>query len=198
MSRRAPRPSRVRRAQPAEQRRSPALRFALTFAALAVVLFAAYAFPYRDFGISEGWLQAYLHAYARVAGGILHIFDPRVVVDGNVVTGRTALSIVKTCDAMDANLLFLAAVLAFPAGQGAAAHRWRRKLLAALAGIIAISALNVIRICSLYVIGAHFPSAFELFHVELWPLLLIVAAAGLFAVAARYLSRTSGPEPAAA
>jgi exosortase/archaeosortase family protein len=199
VSRRAPRASHVRRAQPAERARSPALRFAVTFAALAVVLFGAYAFPYKEFGVSEGWLQAYLRAYARVAGGVLHIFDPRVVVDGNVVNGRTALSIVKTCDAMEANLLFLAAVLAFPAGQGGTgAHRWRRKLLVALAGVIAISALNVTRICSLYVIGVHFPSAFELFHVELWPLLLIVAAAGLFAIAARYLSRTSAPEPAAA
>jgi exosortase/archaeosortase family protein len=121
------------------------------------------------------------------------LFDPRVVVQGNVVTGRYALSIVKTCDAMEANLLFLAAVLAFPAAPAPVKRRWPRKLLAALAGIAAISALNVARICSLYAVGIYYPSAFELFHIEVWPLLLIGAAAALFAVAARWLSRPAPP-----
>jgi len=90
---------------------------------------------------------------------------------------------------MDANLLFVAAVLAFPAARGAPARVWRRKLTAALVGVAAITALNLARICSLYAIGIFFPSAFDLWHVELWPLLLIVAAAALFVAAARYLSR---------
>jgi exosortase/archaeosortase family protein len=177
----------------------PALRFAVTFAALAGLMFAAYAFPYAEHGVSERVLHDYLSGYARVAGGILSIFDPRVVVHGNVVSGRTALSIVKTCDAMEANLLFLAAVLAFPAAPAAARRRWPRKLLAALAGIVAISALNVVRICSLYAVGVYFPSAFELLHVEVWPLLLIVAAAAIFVAAARFLSRPPAAlEPATA
>ena len=171
------------------KRDRPSLRFALTFAGLAALLFAAYAFPYREHGISEGWLHGYLRGYARVAGGILSLFDSRVAVEGNVVTGRYALSIVKTCDAMEANLLFLAAVLAFPAAPSPAKRRWPRKLIAALVGMAAISTLNVARICSLYAVGVYFPAAFELFHVELWPLLLIATAAALFAAAARWLSR---------
>jgi exosortase/archaeosortase family protein len=168
----------------------PALRFALTFAGAAGLLFAAYAFPYREFGLSEGWLRGYLNGYAHLAGGILALFDPRVVVQGNVITGRSALSIVKTCDAMEANLLFLAAVLAFPSAPLEPARRWQRKLIAVLAGIAAISTLNVVRICSLYAVSIYWPSAFDLFHVELWPLLLIVATVALFAAAARWLSRT--------
>jgi exosortase/archaeosortase family protein len=166
-----------------------ALRFALTFGGLAALLFAVYAFPYKEHGISEGWLQGYLRGYARIAGGILSLFDPRVVVDGNVITGRSALSIVKTCDAMEANLLFLAAVLAFPAAPLAAARQWPRKLIAAVGGIAAISALNLTRICSLYAVSVYWPSAFELLHVELWPLLLIIATVALFAAVARWLSR---------
>jgi exosortase/archaeosortase family protein len=197
VNRRAALASRRRRAPPSAPGRAAA-RFAVTFAALAAVLFALYAFPWAEHGISERLLRGYLAGYARVAGGILGIFDPRVVVAGNVVTGRTALAIVKTCDAMEANLLFLAAVLAFPAAPGAALRRWPRKLLAALIGIVAISALNVVRICSLYAVGVYFPSAFELLHVEVWPLLLIAAAAAIFAAAARFLSRPPVLETAAA
>ena len=197
MSRRAARASLKRRASPSAPRRA-AVRFAVTFAVLAAVLFALYAFPYAEHGISERLLRGYLNGYARVAGGILAIFDSRVVVDGNVVSGRAAVSIVKTCDAMEANLLFLAAVLAFPAAPGAALRRWPRKLLAALIGMVAISALNVVRICSLYAVGVYFPSAFELLHVEVWPLLLIIAAAAIFAAAARFLSRPPALQPAAA
>ena len=158
------------------------------------MLFAAYAFPYKEFGISEGWLQGYLRGYARLAGAILSLFDPRVVVEGNLITGRSALSIVKTCDAMDANLLFLAAVLAFPSAPAAAGRRWPRKLVAALAGLAAITTLNLARICSLYAVNVYWPSAFELCHAALWPLLLIVATVAMFAAAARWLSRAPAAE----
>ena len=176
----------------------PALRFALTFAGAAALLFGAYAFPYRELGMSEGWLRGYLSGYARLAGAILGLFDPRVVVEGNVITGRSALSIVKTCDAMEANLLFVAAVLAFPSAPLEPARRWQRKLIAALAGIAAISSLNVARICSLYAVSIYWPSAFELCHVELWPLLLIIATVALFAAAARWLSRAPAARTASA
>jgi exosortase H (IPTLxxWG-CTERM-specific) len=155
----------------AKSRRGPQLRFVLTFVAAAAVLFSLYSFPYAENGISETWFQGYLRAYARLAGSILSIFDGQVDVAGTVIGGRYWLRIVKTCDAMEANLLFLAAVFAFPA-------RWSRKAVAALLGIVVLVGVNVIRICSLYFIGLYLPARFELFHAELWPLLLIVFSLG--------------------
>ena len=43
----------------------------MTFAGAAALLFGVYAFPYRELGISEGWLHDYLSGYARLAEGAL-------------------------------------------------------------------------------------------------------------------------------
>lgn len=149
------------------------LRFALTFIVVAGVLFSLYSFPYRPDGTAERWFHKYLAAYAHLAGAVLSVFDRAVRVNGTVIDGRFSLNIVKSCDAMEANLLFVAAIFAWPA-------RWRRKLTAAVLGVIALVGVNVIRICTLYAIGVHFPTAFEFFHIEFWPLLIIAVAMAEF------------------
>ena len=166
----------------ARRRRRAELRFVLTFLVVAGVLFSLYSFPYAETGLSEAWFQGYLRAYARVAGSILSLFDRQVDVAGTIIGGRYSLRIVKTCDAMEANLLFLAGVVAFPA-------RWSRKVVAALVGIAVLVGVNVFRICSLYFIGLYLPSRFELFHAELWPLLLIVVAIVDFVAVAVWTTR---------
>ena len=160
------------------------LRFALRFAAVAAALFSIYAYPYPEHGRAERWFGSYLHAYARLGGAVISVFDRTATVTGNVIAGRFSLSIVKTCDAMEANLLFIAAVVAFPG-------RWTRRLVAAAAGVAALVVLNVTRICSLYFVGVHAPSAFELLHIEIWPLLLVVAAAIDFGLCAWWMARPS-------
>jgi len=156
------------------------LRFALTFLLAAGALFAIYSFPYQENGISESWFHRYLAGYAQLAGSVLGLFDGQVHVEGTVIDGRFSLNIVKSCDAMEASLLFLAAIVAWPGA-------WRRKILAAAVGLVALTLLNVVRICSLYAVGIHFPRAFELLHVEIWPLLLILATIGNFIVWARWM-----------
>ncbi|HEY2903434.1 MAG TPA: archaeosortase/exosortase family protein [Polyangia bacterium] len=151
--------------------------------AIAGALFALYAFPYQESGLSERWFQSYLQGYAHLAGRLLAVVDRQVTIDGNLIAGRYALRIVKTCDAMEANLLFLAAILAFPAP-------WRRKMVALVAGLIVLVLANVLRICSLYFVGVHAPGAFETVHVEIWPLLMIVVAGAQFAWWARWTRRT--------
>lgn len=156
------------------------LRFALTFVLVAGSLFAAYSFPYRELGFSERWFQGYLAGYARLAGSVIHLFDPRVRVRGAIIDGPLPLTVVKSCDAMEASLLFLAAIVAWPGP-------WRRKTLAAAGGLTALALLNITRICSLYAVGLHFPRAFEPLHVEIWPLLLVLATLGLFVLSVRWL-----------
>lgn len=149
------------------------LRFALGFVAIAGVLFGVYTFPYQESGISERWFTSYLSAYAHVAGCVLSLFEHDLVVHGQEIIGRTSLRIVKNCDAMEAEILFVAAVLAFPSP-------WRRRVLGVFAGIVAIAAVNVLRIGSLYYIGIHFPGAFEFVHLQLWPLFLVASAVAAF------------------
>ncbi len=171
-----------RRAWPPRIELTPATRFAVTFAAMSAVLFGLYFFPYAENGGSEAWFTAYLAQYARLVGHTLGLVEPHVSVTGNVVSGRFSMSIIKSCDGMEANILFCAATLAFPGS-------WRRKMLAVACGLVALVAFNVLRLCSLYYVGVYFPSAFEFAHFDVWPLLIVAFALVDFLFVARWVQR---------
>ncbi len=163
-------------------------RFALLFAALSAALFGVYFFPYAERGGSESFFAVYLARYASLVGYALRLVEPHVSVSGNVVAGRFSMQIIKSCDGMEANILFCAATLAFPGP-------WLRKLLAVVGGLLALVAFNVLRLCSLYFIGIYFPSAFEFAHFDLWPLLVISFALVEFLLVTRWIN---GRPPASA
>lgn len=150
-----------------------ALRFAASFAGIALVLFAIYCFPYAPGSLGARWLRGYLEAYAHMAGGVLGVFEHGVTVHGTLISGKTTLEIARNCDAIEVNTLFTSAVLAFPA-------RCKARLLGVTAGLAALVAANLIRIVSLYYLLAYAPSWFETAHLELWPLVLVAAATVTF------------------
>ena len=119
------------------------------------------------------WFAAYLHAYARLAGSVISVFDATAKVSGQNVMGRFSLHVSKDCDAMESNILMMAAVVAFPS-------TWKRRAVGLLASITVVTVANVVRLCSLYFVGLRWPSAFEFAHLELWPLLLIAISLGVF------------------
>jgi exosortase/archaeosortase family protein len=149
------------------------LRFAVVFALVGGALLTLYSFPYAQHGIREDWFARYLALYARLAGLVLRVFDSGVHVAGNDIVGRVSLTVAKNCDAMDVSLLFVAAVVAFPAP-------WRRRLVGMGAGVAALTVVNVLRIVSLYYVDVHWPRAFEAVHAEVWPLAIVALAAGAF------------------
>jgi len=164
------------------------VRFAITFVVIAGLLFSVYTFPYAENGIREGWFAAYLRGYARLSGHVLALFDPSVTVLGQDIVGRYNLSIVKNCDAMEANILFVSAVLAFPSSV-------RARLVGVGVGLPVLVTLNVLRICTLYFVGLLLPGAFEFFHLELWPLLIVAAGVAAFLLWATWALRAGPREP---
>ena len=97
------------------------------------------------------------------------MIDLGVHVLGQDIVGRFSLRIVKSCDAMEAVILFVAAVCAFPV-------RWRARAWGIVLGTLGLAAVNVLRICSLDFIGIYHLAQFELFHLEVWPLLMVCSA----------------------
>jgi exosortase/archaeosortase family protein len=151
------------------------LRFAVTYAAVSAVLFVAYfvfAFPYS--GLPYTLFTRYLHGYALASAAVLHVFDPRVTVFHNDIVGRASLAIVRGCEGTEMLILFAAAVIA------SRAHSWRLRALGLFVGAAALAVANVARICSLYFVAIHAPSTFELWHLEIWPLILIGVSVGLY------------------
>lgn len=160
------------------------LRFAAIFVVVGGALLAAYSFPYAEHGVREDGFAAFLAFYARLAGGVLRFFDPSVRVVGAEIAGRASLIVAKNCDAMDVNILFAAAVVAYPA-------RWSRRALGLAVGVGLLVAVNVLRIASLYFVQVHAPASFELIHAEVWPLALVALAVGAFLA----WSRWAAPQP---
>jgi exosortase/archaeosortase family protein len=161
-------------------------RFALTYLGLGLLCFSIYGFPFELFGAKSDWLGPYLAGYARLAGAALGLFEKGVVVSGTRIDGRFSLEIVRNCDAIEVNILFACAVLAFPSPI-------KRRLAALVGGLACLVLANVLRICALYFVGVHFPDWFRLIHEEVLPLVLIAGAALLFLASTRYMSEGISP-----
>ena len=165
------------------------LRFAIGYVLVAAVLFSIYGFPFELFGARSDWLAGYLRMYARLAGSALRLFESGIVVSGDRIDGRFSLQIVRNCDAIEVNILFASAVLAFPAP-------WLRRTLALAGGLALLVVANIARICLLYFVGVYRPHWFKTAHEEIMPLFLIALTALSFLFWARYLTRpNSGHTP---
>lgn len=160
------------------------IKFALTFGAVAGALLTLYSFPFGEHGVRESFFEWYLAGYARMTGVILRLSDPGVHVVGRDITGAASLTIAKNCDAMDVNILLVAAMLAFPS-------RWRFRVAGIVGGLVLVLVANVARIFSLYQVGAHWPSAFDVIHAEVWPLALVVLATVVFVIWSRWAARAA-------
>ena len=110
-------------------------------------------------------------------------------VSGADLVGRTSLTVAKNCDAMDVNLLLIAAMIAFPA-------RWKRRLVGVVAGVGLLSVANLLRIVPSN-INVHAPRAFELIHAELFPLVMVALAVAAFGTWARWSRRAELASPEA-
>jgi exosortase/archaeosortase family protein len=158
------------------------LRFVLRFAPTAGVLLAAYYFPYAQEGRAKALINGFLHAYAASAALVLRAFDPSVRVAGQEIIGAFAMRIVQTCDAMDVTILLVSAIVSWKAPIG-------RRFVAALVGVLALGILNLLRICSLYLIGMTRPSLLEAAHLDVWPVIFLAVTVGFFLTFASFEQR---------
>jgi exosortase/archaeosortase family protein len=86
-------------------------------------------------------------------------------------------------------LIFLAAVLAFPAS-------WRSRLLGLGLGILAIQVVNLIRVVALFLTGTYFPSLFDASHTVVWQTLVILSGVLLWIFWANRFAVPAPAEPA--
>lgn len=111
---------------------------------------------------------------AHLSGAVIRLMSPDVAVNGSVIQGKGfGINIYYGCDAEDVIMLFVAAVVAFPAA-------WRAKLLGVVAGTALIVLFNLARIVSLFYIGVWAPSIFDTAHFVVWQVTGIVFATALY------------------
>lgn len=155
------------------------LRFILTFALLLGI-----AFPIELLQpVQDHVIVPFTSGIAHVSGWVMRLFDPRILVQNDVITDALAgggIKIVAGCNGVEAVLILVCAVLAFPAP-------WRHKLAGIGLGFIAIQALNLVRIISLYYLQRWNHVWFDWFHLYLWQALIILDALVFWLVWLRWL-----------
>ena len=93
-----------------------------------------------------------------------------------------AVSIEAGCNGVEAAIVLIAGILAFPASL-------RHKLVAILAGFFFVQALNIVRIISLFYLGQWNYTVFEWFHLYLWPVLIMLDVLIVFAIYLQWLGK---------
>lgn len=168
--------------KPAEKSRSSNRRsvsFLLRFLALLVAFYALVAIR----PVNDAVIVPFTAAVARVSAAALNVLGERVEVDGTLIrSGRFAVEIENGCNGVETALLFGAAVLAFPAP-------WRRRLFGLLLGFLAIQLINLVRVVTLFWVGAHRPALFGATHTVVWQSIVVLCGVLLFLVWAAHEAR---------
>jgi exosortase H (IPTLxxWG-CTERM-specific) len=117
-------------------------RFIAAFSILLAALFTIEMLT----PVQERVIEPFTGVLATISASLIQPFDSSVIAYGKLLQfGETgfAVSIEAGCNGVEATIVLIAAVVAFPAP-------WQKRLLAIAAGFLAIQALNIVRIISLF------------------------------------------------
>jgi exosortase H (IPTLxxWG-CTERM-specific) len=149
-------------------------RRSLGFLATFLALLVASYFLVASRPVNDAVIVPFTAGVARVSAAVLNVLGEKVVVEGTEIRSATfAVNIENGCNGVETALLFGSAVLAFPA-------LWRRRLFGLLLGFAAIQAINLVRVVSLFWIGAHRPALFSSSHTVLWQSIVVLCGVLLF------------------
>jgi exosortase H (IPTLxxWG-CTERM-specific) len=165
-------------------------RFLAVFVALLAVSFGFELTPFAQAFIVTPWTDA----VARVSGLLMRAFDGSITTSGNVIGSQAssfAVSIEAGCNGLEATLVLVSAIVAFPAP-------WRHRLRGILAGVVAVQALNVVRVASLFYLGQWNRDVFEWAHLYAWQALIMLDVLIVWVVWVRLLPASRGTPQALA
>ena len=166
------------------------VRFFILFVVVQALLFGLELTPWAQHAFVMPWTDA----LASISAGIVKFFDPYVLSQGNVLQSTRngfAVSIEAGCNGVEATIVLLAAIVAFPAP-------WSRRLLGLAIGVVAVQGLNIIRLISLFYIGQWDMRIFEWAHLYVWQALIMLDVLIVWLLWVRMLPAAPLAEPARA
>jgi len=157
------------------------LRFFLVFLLIQGVLFTAEMMqPVQRLAVIP-----FTEGIAALSAWLVMLFDANVVSEGIIirdVTSGFAVAIQAGCNGVEATIVMVAAMLAFPSP-------WRLKLWGILLGFLSIQALHLVRLISLFYIGQWNMLIFDWAHLYLWQALIMLDVLIIFLIWLRFLPR---------
>lgn len=163
------------------------IRFFVLFLVILVALFAGELTAPAQSAFVLPWTEALV----RVSRWLTLFFDPRVIASGKILQSTAngfAVSVEAGCNGIEAAIILVAAMLAFPAP-------WKHRALGILAGVLAVQALNVVRVVSLFYLGQWSTTAFAWAHSYLWQALIMLDVLIVWLLWVRTLPRAGGDLP---
>jgi exosortase H (IPTLxxWG-CTERM-specific) len=124
--------------------------------------------------VNDNVIVPFTKGVAVASGALLHAMGQPVDVSGTVIrSARFGVNINNGCNGVEAMLILLASIVAFPASLKARA-------IGLALGAVVVQLLNAIRIVTLYLLGAYQPRLFDMFHTAVWQIVVILAAIAFF------------------
>ena len=159
-------------------------RFLILFLVIQAALFGAQLTPWGQNYFVTPWTTGLAHFCAQLVA----IFDPSAIAAGKILRSATngfAVSIEAGCNGVEATLVLIAAILAFPSSL-------KQKLWGLGLGFIAVQGLNVVRIISLFYLGQWSMTAFEWAHLYIWQALIMLDVLIVWLIWVRRINRDAG------
>jgi exosortase H (IPTLxxWG-CTERM-specific) len=140
--------------------------------------------------VNDNVIEPFTAGIAWVSGVVLDLLGQDITMQGTIIRSpRFAVNIRNGCNGVEAMLIFLAAVLAFPAP-------WRSRIAGLALGILAIQVVNLIRVVALFLTGAYFPKLFDTSHTVIWQTVVILFGVLLWIFWANRFAAPPRREPA--
>lgn len=170
--------------------KSPAIRFLGLFLILTLAFFSVLATPWAERLFVAPFTQALVHVCAFLTG----LVDHRVEAAGAILRftdGRGAVEVLAGCNAVEVCALLTAAILAFPG-------KIQYGLIGAAAGVLALQAINLLRIISLLYLSRGSQEVFDFFHHYVWDAMIGLEGLLIFFFWTRWQARREAADRDAA
>jgi exosortase H (IPTLxxWG-CTERM-specific) len=178
-------------AAPFHRRYGQEIRFLVTFVLVLGLGFTLIAWN----PVNDHVIEPFTAAIANVSGAVLAAIGQGTTMQGTVIRSpRFAVNIQNGCNGIEALIIYVAAVLAFPAP-------WKSKAIGLVFGFVAIQIVNLIRVVALFLTGVYLPKLFDSSHTVIWQTIVILAGVLLWILwANRFVPAPAragaGPAPA--
>lgn len=159
------------------------VRFLILFLVIQGALFGAQLTPWGQEHFVIPWTNGLAHFCAQLVA----LVDSGAVATGKILRSTTngfAVSIEAGCNGIEATMVLLAAILAFPS-------TWKQKAWGLGLGFLAVQGLNVVRIISLFYLGQWNMTAFEWAHLYIWQALIMLDVLIVWLIWVRRINRSA-------
>ncbi|MCP3962909.1 MAG: exosortase H [bacterium] len=139
--------------------------------------------------VNDNVIEPFTAGVAKVSGVTLNLIGQDIEMQDTIIRNkRFAVNIRNGCNGVETMIIFLAAVISFPAP-------WKARLTGLALGLLAIQGINLVRVVALFLTGVYFPKFFDSSHTVVWQTIVILFGVFLWIF---WANRFANPAPAEA